>query len=213
MSSQKVLPTKINLIQLRNQLKLVRVIKRLLESKREVLLIYLRSYSTEYEKLYEEVNSTLKEVYNSFLQAVVDEGITNVQNIANSQSDKLIVKSSTKVIFGVKIPVTELDKNSIPEKPFNEIEVSPYLSKSYDEMRDALIKVIKLVELESTIRSLTSELMKTQRLINAIDSSILPFYTSSIKYIRGILSDRSRDDFVRLKVTRRILQRKRENAS
>ncbi|AWR94815.1 V-type ATP synthase subunit D [Acidianus brierleyi] len=213
MSSQKVLPTKINLIQLRNQLKLVRVIKRLLESKREVLLIYLRSYSTEYEKLYEEVNSTLKEVYNSFLQAVVDEGITNVQNIANSQSDKLIVKSSTKVIFGVKIPVTELDKNSIPEKPFNEIEVSPYLSKSYDEMRDALIKVIKLVELESTIRSLTSELMKTQRLINAIDSSILPFYTSSIKYIRGILSDRSRDDFVRLKITRRILQRKRENAS
>ncbi len=213
MSSQRVLPTKINLIQLRNQLKLVRVIKRLLESKREVLLIYLRSYSTEYEKLYEEVNSTLKEVYSSFLQAVVDEGITNVQNIANSQSDKLIVKSSTKVIFGVKIPVAELDESSIPEKPFNEIEVSPYLSKSYDEMRDTLIKVIKLVELESTIRSLTSELMKTQRLINAIDSSILPFYTTSIKYIRGILSDRSRDDFVRLKITRRILQRKRENAS
>jgi V/A-type H+-transporting ATPase subunit D len=213
MSSQKVLPTKINLIQLRNQLKLVRVIKRLLESKREVLLIYLRSYSTEYEKLYEEVNSTLKEVYGSFLQAIVDEGVTHVQDIANSQSEKLSVKSSTKVIFGVKIPVTELDKSTIPEKPFNEIEVSPYLSKSYDEMRDALIKVIKLVELESTIRSLTSELMKTQRLINAIDSSILPFYTSSIKYIRGILSDRSRDDFVRLKITRRILQRKRENAS
>ncbi|EWG08009.1 MAG: V-type ATP synthase subunit D [Candidatus Aramenus sulfurataquae] len=209
MSSQKVLPTKINLIQLRNQLKIVTTIKRLLENKREVLLIYLRTYAAEYEKLYAEVNQSLKEVYSSFLQAVADEGITNIENIANSQSVKLNVKSSTKVIFGVKIPFTELDPSSIPEKPFSEVEVSPYLSQSYDEMKEALVKVIKLVELESTIRSLVAELRKTQRLINAIDSSILPFYTSSIKYIRGILSDRARDDFVRLKFTRRVLQRRR----
>ncbi len=50
MSSRRVLPTKINLISMRNQLKLIRVIKRLLENKREVLLIYLRTYINEYEK-------------------------------------------------------------------------------------------------------------------------------------------------------------------
>jgi len=72
-----------------------------------------------------------------------------------------------------------------------------------------MVKVIKLVELESTIRSLVSELRRTQRLINAIDTSILPFYNNSVKYIRSILNDRSREEFVRLKVTRRILQRRR----
>ncbi|BCS91610.1 V-type ATP synthase subunit D [Metallosphaera sp. J1] len=209
MSSRRVLPTKINLISMRNQLKLIRVIKRLLENKREVLLIYLRTYVNEYEKIYNEVNEALKVVYDSYMKAVVDEGIGNIETIANSQTSSLQLKSSTKVIFGVKIPITELSETSIPPKPFSEVETSPYLSEAYDRMRETMIKVIKLVELESTIRSLVAELRRTQRLINAIDTSILPFYNNSVKYIRSILNDRSREEFVRLKVTRRILQRRR----
>ncbi|QKQ99514.1 V-type ATP synthase subunit D [Metallosphaera tengchongensis] len=213
MSSRKVLPTKINLISMRNQLKLIRVIKRLLENKREVLLIYLRTYISEYEQMYNEVNKSLGQVYDRFMRAVVDEGIGSIENIAYSQADSLQLRTSTRVIFGVKIPVTEMLESSIPPKPFSEVETSPYLSEAYDQMKETLVKVIKLVELESTIRSLVSELRKTQRLINAIDTSILPFYNGSVKYIRSILNDRSREEFVRLKVTRRILQRRRERGS
>jgi V/A-type H+-transporting ATPase subunit D len=209
MSSRKVLPTKINLISFRNQLKLIRVIKRLLENKREVLLIYLRTYVNEYEKIYNEVNKELSVVYESFMKAVVDEGISSIEMIANSQSSSMELKSFTKVIFGVKIPITEISEDAIPVKPFSEVETSPHLSEAYEEMRKTMVKVIKLVELESTIRSLVSELRRTQRLINAIDTSILPFYNNSVKYIRSILNDRSREEFVRLKVTRRILQRRR----
>ncbi|MUM64106.1 V-type ATP synthase subunit D [Acidianus infernus] len=211
MSSNKVLPTKLNLIRFKNELKLVSTIKRLLESKREVLLIYLRTYAAEYEKLYSEVNEALKKTYNSYMQAVVDEGITTIEKIADSQSHSLSVSSSLKVIFGVKIPVIQLNESSIPEKPFSEIETSPYLSEAYDEMREALVKVVQLVELESTIRSLAAELRKTQRLINAIDTSILPFYRGSVKYIKSVLDDKAREEFVRLKITRRILERRRQS--
>jgi V/A-type H+-transporting ATPase subunit D len=69
------------------------------------------------------------------------------------------------------------------------------------------------VELESTIRSLVAELRKTQRLINSIDNYVLPFYNSSIKYIRQILEDRQREEFARLKTIRRILQRRRESGA
>ncbi|TRM82674.1 V-type ATP synthase subunit D, partial [Sulfolobus sp. F3] len=68
--SQKVLPTKINLIQFRRQLSLIKVIKRLLENKREVLLLYLRTYASQYEKIYNEVNQVMAEVYDSYLRAV-----------------------------------------------------------------------------------------------------------------------------------------------
>ncbi|MFP3217599.1 MAG: V-type ATP synthase subunit D [Acidianus sp.] len=211
MSSNKVLPTKLNLIRFKNELKLVSTIKRLLESKREVLLIYLRTYAAEYEKLYNEVNEALKKTYNSYMQAVVDEGITTIEKIADSQSHSLSVSSSLKVIFGVKIPVIQLNEGSIPEKPFSEVETSPYLSEAYDEMREALVKVVQLVELESTIRSLAAELRRTQRLINAIDTSILPFYRGSVKYIKSVLEDKAREEFVRLKITRRILERRRQS--
>ncbi|BDC19681.1 V-type ATP synthase subunit D [Acidianus sp. HS-5] len=211
MSSNKVLPTKLNLIRFKSELKLVSTIKRLLESKREVLLIYLRTYAAEYEKLYNEVNEALKKTYNSYMQAVVDEGMTTIEKIADSQSHSLSVSSSLKVIFGVKIPVIQLNESSIPEKPFSEVETSPYLSEAYDEMRDTLLKVVQLVELESTIRSLAAELRRTQRLINAIDTSILPFYRSSVKYIKSVLDDKAREEFVRLKITRKILERRRES--
>jgi V/A-type H+-transporting ATPase subunit D len=207
--SQKVLPTKINLVQLKNQVKLVRSIKRLLENKREVLLLYLRNYAVEYEKLYNEVNETLRTVYASYLKAVSAEGLRTIEEIADSQAQSLSVSGSTKVIFGVKIPIIQLINDSIPPKPFSEIETSPYLSESYDEMKEALMKVMELVELESTIRALVAELKKTQRLINSIDTSILPFYLKSIKYIKQVLDDRAREDFIRLKVIRKILQRKK----
>jgi V/A-type H+-transporting ATPase subunit D len=210
--SQKVLPTKINLVQYKNQVKLVRNIKRLLENKREVLLLYLRNYAAEYERLYTEVNETLKVVYESYLQAVSSEGIKNIETIADSQSPSLSVSGSTKVIFGVKIPIIQLNEASIPPKPFSEVETSPYLSESYDRMKEALMKVMELVELESTIRALVAELKKTQRLINSIDTSILPFYNKSIKYIKQVLDDRAREDFIRLKVIRKILQRKKTYA-
>ncbi|ACP48363.1 V-type ATPase, D subunit [Sulfolobus islandicus Y.N.15.51] len=211
--SQKVLPTKINLIQFRRQLRLITVIKRLLENKREVLLLYLRTYASEYEKIYNEVNEEMKKVYESYLQAVASEGISNIEEIALSQKPSLEVSSSIKVIFGVKVPTIKLDKSTIPSKPFSDVETSPYLSESYEEMTEAFNKIIELVELESTIRSLVSELRKTQRLINSIDNYILPFYRGSIKFIKQILEDRQREEFSRLKIIRRILQRRRESGS
>jgi len=209
MSSRKILPTKINLINLRRQIRLTRTIKRLLENKREVLLIYLREYAAEYEKLYGEVSKVLKDVYSTYLLGVSEEGILTIERYANSIPASLQVKSDIKVLFGVKIPIVKLDESSIQPQPFGDIEISPYIIKTREEMAEVFKKILELVEMESAIRSLTAELRKTQRLINAIDSYILPYYTSSAKYIKSVLDDRSREEFVRLKMVRKVLQRRR----
>lgn len=209
MSSRKILPTKINLINLRKQIRLTRNIKRLLENKREVLLIYLREYAAEYEKLYNEVSQVLKDTYTTYLMGVSSEGISSVERYANSIPPNLQVKSDLKILFGVRIPIVKLDENSIQPQPFGDVEVSPYIIKSREEIAEAFKKILELVEMESAIRSLSAELRKTQRLINSIDSYILPYYTSSAKYIKGVLDDRIREEFVRLKMIRRVLQRRR----
>ena len=209
MSSRKILPTKINLINLRRQIRLTRTIKRLLENKREVLLIYLREYAAEYERLYGEVSKVLKDVYSTYLLGVSEEGISTIERYADSIPASLQVKSDIKVLFGVKIPIVKLDESSIQPQPFGDIEISPYIIKSREEMAEVFKKILELVEMESAIRSLTAELRKTQRLINAIDSYILPYYTSSAKYIKGVLDDRTREEFVRLKMIRKVLQRRR----
>lgn len=209
MSSRKILPTKINLINLRRQIRLTRTIKRLLENKREVLLLYLRQYADEYEKTYGEVSKVLSNVYSTYLKGVSAEGIATIEQFASSVPSSLEVKSNTKLLFGVRIPIVELNEESIQKQPFGDVEISPYILKSREEIAEAFKKILLLVEMESAIRSLTLELRKTQRLINAIDTSILPYYNSSAKYIKSVLDDRTREEFSRLKMIRRVLQRRR----
>jgi V/A-type H+-transporting ATPase subunit D len=207
--SQRVLPTKINLIMLRRQLRLVQQVKRLLESKREVLLIYLRTYIAEYERTYNEVSKVLKEVYSHYLMGVTAQGINSVELLASSAPSNLTVQPQTRNLFGVKITVLKLDKNTVNKPFYGSAEVSPLLYSAHQEMAEVLDKILELVEKETAIRMLSEELRRTQRLINALDNYILPWYRRNIKFIAGILSDRTREEFVRLKFIRRILQRKR----
>ncbi len=117
MSSRKILPTKINLINLRRQIRLTRTIKRLLENKREVLLLYLRQYADEYEKTYGEVSKVLSDVYSTYLKGVSAEGIATIEQFASSVPPSLEVKSNTKLLFGVRIPIVELNEESIQNSP------------------------------------------------------------------------------------------------
>jgi V/A-type H+-transporting ATPase subunit D len=180
-----------------------------LENKREVLLLYLRQYADEYEKTYGEVSKVLSDVYSTYLKGVSAEGIATIEQFASSVPSSLEVKSNTKLLFGVRIPIVELNEESIQKQPFGDVEISPYILKSREEIAEAFKKILLLVEMESAIRSLTLELRKTQRLINAIDTSILPYYNSSAKYIKSVLDDRTREEFSRLKMIRRVLQRRR----
>jgi V/A-type H+-transporting ATPase subunit D len=213
MSFRKVLPTKINLINLRRQLRLVRVIRRLLENKREVLLLYLRTYANQYEELFKEVSNVIKDLYNIYLDAIVEEGLEKIEKIADSQKPSLEVDVKSKVIFGVRIPSIRLNEKSVPPKVLSDLETSQLLVKSYESSREVLKRILQVIELESTIRALSMELRSTQKLINAIDNYILPYYISSTKYIRGVLEDRSREEFTRMKMIRKVLQRSREGGT
>jgi len=63
-----------------------------------------------------------------------------------------------------------------------------------------MIELVKLSELEATINRLLIELRNTQKLINSLDYYIIPLYQNVIKKIRLVLEERSREEFVRLKI-------------
>jgi V/A-type H+-transporting ATPase subunit D len=69
-----------------------------------------------------------------------------------------------------------------------------------NELKDLMIELVKLSELEATINRLLIELRNTQKLINSLDYYIIPLYQNVIKRIRLVLEERSREEFVRLKI-------------
>jgi V/A-type H+-transporting ATPase subunit D len=202
---RKVLPTKINLIRLRREERILRRIRGVIEEKRDVLLHYIRALADEFNKYQEEVFKKTEKVLLEYYKGLAEEGIDRVRGYFSSVPESFEVSVGTRVLFAVKAPTFKIVENSIP-KPYIPSDASPNLLKAYLDARELLPSLLKLLELWVTIERLLDELKSTQRLINALDYVILPSYENAIKFIKSVLEERMREDFIRLKLLKRRLE-------
>jgi V/A-type H+-transporting ATPase subunit D len=72
-----------------------------------------------------------------------------------------------------------------------------------------LPKVCKAAEYENAIFSLAKELERTQKLINALEFVIIPQYEGAVAFIRATLEEREREEFVRLKKVKVVLEKRK----
>jgi len=200
-----VLPTKINLINLRRSYATIRRIRRVLEDKREVLLLNIRVAIEEFTRLQSSVREKLRRAYEKYGSAVVQAGYVGLKSIEASIPKTASVLVGERAAFGIKIPVLSVDRESI-QRPLYPPGTTPYsLDAAVELLREALEEIVKLAEAEATLRRLIEELRRTQKLINAIDYIVIPNYASAIKRIRSVLEERMREEFIRLKIIKKKL--------
>ncbi len=209
---RKVLPTKINLIRLRREVKMLQKIRGVLEEKREVLLHYIKSSAEEYAAYQEKVLEKMNEIFREYYKGVAEEGFSRVESYAESTPTTLEIEVGTRILFAVKTPTFKLNPKTVPSPPFP-TDSSPHLTKSVIMLRELLPDLLKMAEYEEAMRRLIDELRETQRLINAMDYVILPSYQQAIKFIKTVLDERMREDFVRLKMLKKKLQSPERTAS
>ncbi|MEM1610598.1 MAG: V-type ATP synthase subunit D [Sulfolobales archaeon] len=202
---RSVLPTKINLINLRRSYATIRRIRRVLEDKREVLLLNIRIAIEEFTRLQNSVREKLRKAYEKYSIAVSQAGLVGLKSIESSTRKTASVIVGERAAFGIKIPVLSIDRESI-QRPEYPPGTTPYsLDVSIELLREALEEIVKLAEAEATLKRLIEELRRTQKLINAIDYLIIPNYVNAIKRIRGVLEERMREEFIRLKLMKKKL--------
>ncbi|MEM1686232.1 MAG: V-type ATP synthase subunit D [Acidilobaceae archaeon] len=206
---KRVLPTKINLIKLRREERMLKRIRNIIEEKREVLLHYIKSYAEEYNRYQKEVYEKINDVFNEYYLGLASEGIERIEAYTGNVSDILQVTVTSRILFAVKVPVFTLDKSTLPPIPLP-LDAYPSIVSSFMRLRDLIPLILKLAEYEETLKRLIMELKDTQRLINALDYVILPSYAEAVKYIKNILDQRLREDFIRLKLIKKKLEARAE---
>jgi V/A-type H+-transporting ATPase subunit D len=207
--SRRFFPTKINLIRLRREKALLGKIRNILTEKRNALILFIRTYLTEYEKLYQQTYKKLRESEELFGQLALEMGYDNYINFAQSFQPTIKINVKTTVVFTIRTQLFTVDEKSYPEIPvFTE---TPVLAlKAISTWREAFKEYLKVIELEQTIRRLIDELKETQRLINALDNVVLPTLDRAIRFIKMILGERAREEFIRAKFIKRSLEKAKE---
>lgn len=194
-------PTKGNLILAKNSLALATQGFELMDKKRNILIKELMELIERASNIQSEINSTFTGAYASLQKANIDNGITFVEEIANSIPVDETIRIKTRSIMGTEIPLVESSPDYSPVYSFHQVSVS------LDDARRQFEKVkqlaIELSMVENSAYRLASNIKKTQKRANALKNITIPAYTQLVSSITNALEEKEREEFTRLKVIKR----------
>ena len=199
-------PTKGNLMLAKNSLALAKQGYELMDKKRNILIRELMNLIEEAKTIQAEIDSTFSQAYQSLQKANIQTGIHYVQEIARAIPIEDSVRVKSRSIMGTEIPLVEHEEEK--RQPYYGFYNS---SESVDEAREGFLKVkeltIRLSMVENSAYRLAVNIRKTQKRANALKNITIPSYTALVKNISNALEEKEREEFTRLKVIKRNMQK------
>lgn len=205
--SIKVAPSKINLIRFRRTLAFLRRAHELLEEKREILLLEVNRRIGEATKLRSEVNEILREAYKLLDAASAVVGTKEIGLISKTPIVQYNLRPSRRRIMGVSVISLEVSKVTNPVT-YSISKPTILVDQFVEKFTYGLSLLIRVAELESILLRLVEEVKKTQHRINALEQFLIPRYQSTVSFISAVLEERDREEFVRVKKVKNLLEKK-----
>lgn len=196
-----------NLIIVKNSLELAKQGYELMDKKRNILIRELMNLNEEAKAIQSEINETFTNAYEALQQANIEVGIHYVQEISHAVPIESSIRIKTRSIMGTEIPKVEYTpEDAGPSYGFYSTR------ESVDRAREGFLKVkdltIKLSMVENAAYRLAMNIRKTQKRANALKNITIPTYTVLVKDISNALEEKEREEFTRLKVIKRNMNKK-----
>jgi V/A-type H+/Na+-transporting ATPase subunit D len=205
---RKFLPTKIELIRIKRSLSVARSVYKILEDKREVLLRRLDELIEQAGKAREDLWTSLSDAYRALFDSYLKLGPLTVESVAATIPKGVELSLKTQRIIDVTVPSVQLKDRPLA-LGYGFADTSSALDAASLAMRQVLPAILRAAEIENSIFRLASELERTQRLLNALEYIIIPQYEEAVKTISSTLEEHEREEFVRLKKIKRVLERRK----
>lgn len=198
MARQLVAPTKGNLLRLQEELGLAEEGFELLDHKREVLINELYRVVSEYSQAVRLVNEKLVPALELFRRAVVRLGQEREAAALPVRVKEVEVIQMERSVMGVRLPTMSLAGLPEQERP-GTWDGNADLDESYKLFSRTPEYMVEYIETAMSVRRLSSEIKKTQRQVNALETVFIPDYEETIRFIRDTLEENEREAFFRQK--------------
>ncbi|HHX65823.1 MAG TPA: V-type ATP synthase subunit D [Chloroflexi bacterium] len=198
MARLKLSPTRSNLLMVRQRLKLAKEGFRLLDRKRDVLIMEIMQLISSAEGIQTRVERRFEQAYDSVQFARASMGTEQVRRIALSRTDQVDVQITPRSVMGVVVPDV---RYSAPERRlrYGLGDTNVTLDQVQQEWTSVLSMMGELSEAVTTVWRLAVELKRTQRRVNALENVYIPAYEETVAYIEAAMEESEREELFRMK--------------
>ena len=210
--AEAIAPTRSNLLQRRDQLKLAVRGADLLKRKRDALIgefFDLVKVSLEARRALQE---TSREAYFALFLANAWDGPASVESLSLASDARLEIDIEVENLFGVKVPQVqppEFDTNL----PFSPVGAGARTLEAASEFRKLTEAIVQVAATETRLRRIGEEIKKTNRRVNALEQLVVPGINDQIKNIRSVLDQRALEEVTVLKRIKAKLEAKAKEAA
>ena len=196
--AEQIAPTRSNLLQRRDQLRLAIRGADLLKRKRDALIgefFDLVKVSLEARR---KLGGTSKEAYFSLFLAKAWDGPEAVESLSLAQQGNLELDIKIQNLFGVRVPEVQAPEFS-DELPFSPINTGAKTLDAAAEFKRLTEALVQVASTETRLRRIGEEIKKTSRRVNALEQLVIPGINQQIKDIRSVLDQRALEEVTVLK--------------
>lgn len=184
--------TRMELNKLKNRLLTTRKGHKLLKNKVDGLLREFLSICRETINLKKNIK---KEIFNAKINLELSKIKTSKEQVnfaLSNESETLNIKILESNILGILTVSFKTEEKNL-NLNYSFFSNSCFLDKSVEQGKKIFLDLIKLAEKEKVILTLSSEIEKTKRKVNAIENILIPNLEDTIKYITLKLEENGRN--------------------
>jgi V/A-type H+-transporting ATPase subunit D len=209
---QNVKPTRMELLKLRKRVKLADKGHRLLKEKRDALISEFMVVIKEYKDARKKVEENLKGAYYNLLMAEVLLGSRDLEQISGITLRDINLDFMTKNIMGVSVPIMKIDNliRRVHERGYGFLSTNAKLDDAAKNFEESILLIVKLAEIEESVRRIAEEVEKTKRRVNALEYIVIPRLKATIKHIEMRMEEIERESFLRLKKIKASLEARKK---
>lgn len=205
---QNVKPTRMELLKLKKRMKLAERGHKLLKEKRDALVSEFMIVIKQYKDAKSDVEKKIKDAFYDLSISEVLIGSQELDQISRITLRDINFNVKTKNIMGVQVPIMKTDNvvRRMSERGYGFLSTNGKIDDTARGFEETLIAIVRLAEVEESVRGIAEEVEKTKRRVNALEYIVVPRLQATIKHIEMRMEEIERESFLRLKKIKASLQ-------